>query len=41
MTAYSPLGSTGGPLLKEEKVAKIAEKHGVSVGTVLLNYHSA
>lgn len=41
VTAYSPLGSTGGPLLKEEKIAKVAEKHGVSVGTVLLNYHSA
>lgn len=40
MTAYSPLGSAGGPLLKEEKVLKVAEKHGVPVGTVLLNYHS-
>lgn len=39
VTAYSPLGSTGGPLLTEEKVSKVAEKHGVSVGTVLLNYH--
>lgn len=39
VTAYSPLGSAGGPLLKEEKVLKVAEKHGVAVGTVLLNYH--
>ncbi|KAI5838784.1 NADP-dependent oxidoreductase domain-containing protein [Morchella snyderi] len=39
VTAYSPLGSIGGPLLKEEKVLKVAEKHGVDVGTVLLNYH--
>lgn len=39
VTAYSPLGSTGGPLLKEEKVLKVAEKHGVDVGAVLLNYH--
>lgn len=40
VTAYSPLGSSGGPLLTEEKVLKVAEKHGVSAGTVLLNYHS-
>lgn len=40
VTAYSALGSSGGPLLKEEKVLKVAEKHGVSAGTVLLNYHS-
>lgn len=40
VTAYSPLGSAGGPLLREEKVLKVAEKHGVAVGTVLLNYHS-
>lgn len=41
MTAFSPFGSNGGPLLKEEKIADIARKHGVSVGTVLLNYNSA
>ena len=38
--AYSPLGSAGGPLLKEESIIKIAEKHSVAVGTALLNYHS-
>ncbi|KAK7042411.1 reductase-like protein [Favolaschia claudopus] len=37
--AYSPLGSTGGPLMKAEPVVKIAEKHGVSPSTVLLSYH--
>src|SRR3569833_2732197 len=37
--AYSPLGSTGGPLMKAEPVVKIAEKHGVSPSAVLLSYH--
>ncbi|KAJ7326485.1 NADP-dependent oxidoreductase domain-containing protein [Mycena albidolilacea] len=39
--AYSPLGSTGGPLLQAAPVVKIAEKHGVSPSTVLLSYHIA
>lgn len=38
--AYSPLGSTGGPLLQVEPVVKIAKKHNVSPSTVLLSYHS-
>lgn len=37
--AYSPLGSTGGPLLTAGPVVKIAEKHGVKTSTVLLSYH--
>jgi glycerol 2-dehydrogenase (NADP+)/D-galacturonate reductase len=37
--AYSPLGSTGGPLLQAEPVAKVAERRGVSASTVLLSYH--
>lgn len=37
--AYSPLGSTGGPLMQAEPVVKIAEKHGVKASTVLLSYH--
>lgn len=37
--AYSPLGSTGGPLMKSEIVTKLAEKKGVSAGTILLSYH--
>lgn len=36
--AYSPLGSTDSPLLKDEDIQKIADKHGVSVGTVLISY---
>lgn len=39
VVAYSPLGSTGSPLFTAEPVVKIAEKRGVSPGTVLLSYH--
>lgn len=39
--AYSPLGSTGSPLLKNESVTKVAEETGVSPGTALLSYHIA
>lgn len=38
--AYSPLGSTGGPLFKEEAVIKVAEKHKVEPAAVLLSWHS-
>ena len=36
--AYSPLGSTNSPLLKDEVVVSIAEKKGVEPSTVLLAY---
>ncbi|BGP48158.1 hypothetical protein JCM10450v2_004030 [Rhodotorula kratochvilovae] len=36
--AYSPLGSTDSPLLKDEDIQKIADKYSVSVGTVLISY---
>ena len=36
--AYSPLGSTGSPMFKEEGVQKLAEKHNVGPGTVLISY---
>ena len=39
VVAYSPLGSTGGPLLTAEPVARIAQKKGVSAGTVLLSWN--
>lgn len=38
--AYSPLGSTGGPMMTNETVVKVAEKHGVKPATILLSYHS-
>lgn len=37
--AYSPLGSTGGPLMKSAPVVELAQKKGVSPGTILLSYH--
>ena len=39
--AYSPLGSTGSPLMKNESVQKIAKETGASPGTILLSYHVA
>ncbi|KAF2016891.1 Aldo/keto reductase [Aaosphaeria arxii CBS 175.79] len=41
ITAYSPLGSTGSPLFKDETVLEVAKKHSVGAGTVLLSYHLA
>lgn len=37
VTAYSPFGSIGGPLLANPVLKGIAEKNGVSVGNVILN----
>ncbi|KEZ43034.1 20-alpha-hydroxysteroid dehydrogenase [Scedosporium apiospermum] len=39
--AYSPFGSTGSPMFKAEPVVKVAEKKGVSPGTILLSYNVA
>jgi glycerol 2-dehydrogenase (NADP+) len=39
ITAYSPFGSTGSPMMKEEGVLEVAKKHSVDAGTVLLSYH--
>lgn len=41
ITAYSPLGSTGSPLFKDEGVIAVAKKHNVAPATVLLSYHLA
>ncbi|KAI8369124.1 NADP-dependent oxidoreductase domain-containing protein [Choanephora cucurbitarum] len=38
VTAYSPLGSTDSPLLKDEVVAKIAEKNNVSPAQILISW---
>ncbi|CAK7272861.1 H/ACA snoRNP pseudouridylase subunit [Sporothrix epigloea] len=39
--AYSPFGSTGGPLFTAEPIVAIAAKHSVSPATILLSYHLA
>lgn len=36
--AYSPLGSSGGPLMRDEKVRQLAEEKNVSPSTILLSY---
>lgn len=41
MEAYSPLGSNDSPILKDEEVLKIASKHGVESGTILISYQVA
>jgi len=38
LTAYSPLGSTDSPLLKDEDIKKIADKHSANVGQVLISW---
>jgi len=40
ITAYSPLGSTGSPMMKEEPILRVAKIHNVSPATILLSYHS-
>jgi len=39
ITAYSPLGSTGSPMMKEAPVEEVAKIHNVSPATILLSYH--
>jgi glycerol 2-dehydrogenase (NADP+) len=39
VTAYSPLGSTGSPMMKAEPVVKMAEKRNVTTASVLLSWH--
>ncbi|KAL4910434.1 hypothetical protein BDW74DRAFT_51887 [Aspergillus multicolor] len=41
ITAYSPLGSTGSPLFKEEAIVTVAERRDVTPATVLLSWHLA
>jgi glycerol 2-dehydrogenase (NADP+) len=39
ITAYSPLGSSGSPMLKSEAVVEVVKKSSVSPAAVLLSYH--
>lgn len=39
VTAYSPLGSTGSPLVGAEAIVEVAKKRAVSPGSVLLSWH--
>ena len=40
ITAYSPLGSTGSPMMQDENVVKVAKEKHASPGSILLSYHS-
>lgn len=39
MEAYSPLGSTGAPIMSDNDISQIAKKYGVSAATILVSYH--
>lgn len=39
ITAYSPLGSTGSPMLSSEPVVAVAKKKNVTPASILLSYH--
>ncbi|KAI8668540.1 hypothetical protein NCS55_00880200 [Fusarium keratoplasticum] len=39
LEAYSPLGSTGAPIMLDDEIQKIADKNGVSAATILISYH--
>ncbi|KAJ4294209.1 hypothetical protein N0V90_007899 [Kalmusia sp. IMI 367209] len=39
LEAYSPLGSTGAPIMSDPDIQRIAEKKGVSAATILISYH--
>ncbi|KAI9050623.1 hypothetical protein LZ554_005782 [Drepanopeziza brunnea f. sp. 'monogermtubi'] len=41
ITAYSPLGSSGSPMMKEKAILEVAEKRGITPASVLLSYHVA
>ena len=41
ITAYSPLGSEDVPLLQNQTVKDIAQKHGVNEGTVLVSLQAS
>lgn len=41
ITAYSPLGSAGSPLIKEREIQDLAKKYDVTPGCILISYHVA
>jgi glycerol 2-dehydrogenase (NADP+) len=38
--AYSPLGSTGSPMMTEALIVEVAKRRNITPATVLLSYHS-
>ncbi|KAK9446819.1 protein GCY [Limtongia smithiae] len=39
LAAYSPLGSTGAPLMSDSQIQAMADKYGVPPATILISYH--
>ncbi|WVW81122.1 hypothetical protein I302_103113 [Kwoniella bestiolae CBS 10118] len=39
LEAYSPLGSTGAPIMSDSEIVEIANKNNVSPATILISYH--
>ncbi|KAI8226038.1 D-galacturonate reductase [Colletotrichum sp. SAR 10_86] len=39
LEAYSPLGSTGAPIMSDPEIQQIAANHNTSAATVLISYH--
>ncbi|CAI6088298.1 unnamed protein product [Clonostachys chloroleuca] len=39
LEAYSPLGSTGAPIMSDPEIQQVADKNAVSAATVLISYH--
>ncbi|CAH0022327.1 unnamed protein product [Clonostachys rhizophaga] len=39
LEAYSPLGSTGAPIMSDPEIQQVADKNGVSAATILISYH--
>lgn len=39
ITAFCPLGSTGGPLMKSDAVVEVAKRKGIAPAAVLLSWH--
>jgi glycerol 2-dehydrogenase (NADP+) len=41
VTAYSPFGSSGSPLMQDANILQVTHDNGVTAGSVLLSYHIA
>ncbi|KAL2410965.1 D-galacturonate reductase [Exophiala dermatitidis] len=39
LEAYSPLGSTGAPIMSDSEIQQIADRNGVAAATILISYH--
>lgn len=40
LEAYSPLGSSGGPITSDPEILKLSDKYNVTPATILISYHA-